>query len=331
MNKILKFVLIIAFIISFGETSHGQGGQSFKKHKYTSIGISINAMNYVGELDPGPSFLSPGIKFTKPNIGFTYLRRLAPRYSIRGAASWGMVKGDDYKNASFSDKDIHRKFRNLSFRSAILEFKGDVIIDLWENRGRYTKRPDYTPYFFTGLAYFHMNPKAKYNGDWVALEPLELEGKSFSLHQIALPVGLGFRYKLGKQWDLAFEMGWRFTLTDYMDGVSTSYVDKATLSSQAAIDLSDRSGELLGNDEIASYVANQGGFISDPYSSSGQRINGYGGITAGQPADQRGDKNRDWYIVTGFHLTYIVPGRIICPKFRTFHSELQRKLLAYNE
>jgi hypothetical protein len=313
---------MVAFCIS----SFAQGGSTFKKHKYVSVGFALNAMNYVGELDPGPSFLSPGIKFTRPNFGVFVKQRLAPRYSARVAVSWGRLKGDDFENASFSDKDIHRKFRNLSFRSSVLEVKADFIADLWENRGRHTKRPDYTPYVFAGIAYFHHNPKAYYEGSWVALQPLKTEGKTYSLHQVAFPVGLGFRYKLGKQWDLAFEMGWRFTLTDYIDDVSTNYVDKSTLGSQVAIDLSDRSGELMDKPEMDEYVANQGGYQPDPYNTSGSYIFGYG-----QAGNQRGDSNRDWYIVTGFHLSYIIPGRVICPKFRTQYNDLQKKLLAKYE
>lgn len=330
MNKISKFVLLLATIFLFEVALHGQGGPSFKKHRYHSIGVSINAMNYVGEVDPGPSFLAPGIKFTRENLGVFYTKRLYPRYSFRASASWGRIKGDDYQNASFNDKDINRKFRNLSFRNDIFEIKADVIIDLWENRGRYTKRADYVPFMFVGLAYFHHNPKALYHGQWVALQPLKTEGKSYSLNQIALPIGLGFRYKLGKQWDLSFEMGWRFTLTDYLDDVSKSYVDKASFgSNQVAKDLSDRSGELVTNTEINPYVQqHQGGFVADPNSSSGYRINGYG-----KAGDQRGDHNRDWYIVTGFHLAYIIPGRVICPKFRTQNEEIKKKLelLARND
>lgn len=333
MNRIFKFALLLVLFVSLEEIALGQGAATFKKHRYTSIGVAINAMNYVGELDPGPSFISPGIKFTRPNFAVTYTKRIAPRYSLRGAVSWGRIKGNDYDNASFANKDINRKFRNLSFRSSILEVKADFVIDLWENRGRHTKRPDYTPYFFGGLAYFHMNPKTKYEGRWVELEPLQLEGTSFSLHQISIPVGLGFRYKLGKQWDLAFEMGWRFTLTDYMDGVSKNYVDKSTFGdNQVAIDLSDRSGELFGNEDIGPAVLQQGteenptGFAPDPYNTSGYRILGYG-----SPGDKRGDSNRDWYIVTGFHLNYIIPERVICPKFRTFYKKLDSRLLAKYE
>lgn len=325
MNRILQVVFLVVIISLFEGNLFAQGGASFKKHKYHSIGFALNACNYVGELDPGPSFLSPGIKFTRPNFAVSYTKRLAPRYSFRASASWGRIKGDDYENAGFNDDDISRKFRNLSFRSTIFEIKADVVVDLWENRGRYLKRPDYTPYASFGLAYFHHNPKTLYNGSWVALQPLKTEGKSYSLHQVAIPLALGIRYKLGKQWDLAFEMGWRFTLTDYLDDVSSTYADKSTLGSQAAIDLSDRSGELYGNDEIAPYIAQYNQFESDPNNTSGYKLRGYGNA-----GDQRGDSNRDWYIITGFHLTYILPGRIICPKFRTFHKGIEQKLMAYN-
>lgn len=324
MNKLLQFAFIVVLITLLQVKADAQS--AFKKHKYISVGFAVNAMNYVGELDPGPSFLSPGIKFTRPNFGVFMKQRLAPRYTARVSVSWGRLKGDDFENAGFGDKDINRKFRNLSFRSSILEIKADVIADLWENRGRHTKRPDYTPYVFAGIAYFHHNPKALYEGSWVALQPLKTEGKSYSLHQVAFPVGLGFRYKLGKQWDIAFEMGWRFTLTDYLDDVSSTYVDKSTLGSQVAIDLSDRSGELMDKPEMDEFVAKQGGYIVDPYNTSGARIAGYG-----DAGDQRGDSNRDWYIVTGFHLSYIIPGRVICPKFRTYHNDLQKKLLARYE
>jgi hypothetical protein len=325
MNRILQIALLVAIIFLFKGNSFAQG-PSFKKHRYQSIGVAINACNYVGELDPGPSFLSPGIKFTRPNFAFTYTKRVAPRYSVRAAVSWGRIKGDDYENAGFNGDDISRKIRNLSFRNTIFEIKGDVVIDLWENRGRYLKRADYVPYAAIGLAYFHHDPKTLYNGSWVELQPLKTEGKSYSLHQVAIPIALGFRYKLGKQWDLAFEMGWRFTLTDYLDDVSSTYADKSTLGSQAAIDLSDRSGELVGNDEISPYMAQYNlQFEADPNNTSGYKVKGYGG-----GGDQRGDSNRDWYIISGFHLTYILPGRIICPKFRTFHKGIEHKLMAYN-
>jgi hypothetical protein len=271
-------------------------------------------MNYVGDLDPGPSFLSPGIKFTRGNYGLEIVQRMWPRVSLRLGTSWGRVKGSDAENASYDLKnDIFRKVRNLNFRSSILEVKFDVIVDLWENRGKFQKRPDYTPYFFGGINYFFMNPKGKTpDGEWVALKPLHTENKSYSLHQIAIPIGLGFRYKLSKQLDLSFEMGWRFTMTDYLDDCGSSYVDGKSLgdSSSLSYTMANRTFEAYNNDpRIKEYIDSRGGLTTDAYGNP--TAPGYGNA-----GDQRGDKNRDWYIITGFHLTYVLPGKVICPKFR---------------
>lgn len=292
--------------------------QKFKNdYKYGSIGFNINAMNYVGELDPGSGFFSPGIRFTRHNVGFCMAKRVSPRITLRGNLSHGIIEGKDSENASWSAKDIHRKVRNLSFRSAIWELKADAIVDFFSNRGKPSMRADYTPYIFGGIAYFHHNPKAKtpdeMGGDWVALQPLELEGKHYSLNQVAIPVGLGFRYKLGKKWDLAFEMGWRFTFTDYLDDVSSSYLGSENFKddplSQA---MSDRTIEGLNQSpELENWARENLGYN---FSNGYLTLNGYG-----KDGDQRGDpKRKDWYLVTGFHFTYLIFPKVIrCrPKHR---------------
>ena len=308
--------------------------QGFKKYRYYSIGGCLNAMNYVGDLDPGPSFLSPSIKFTRYNFGVTGLYRLKPRVSLRGTISFGQIKGSDAQSADYQTKNVNRLYRNLSFRNDIIEVKADVVIDLFENRRRYTKRVDYTPYMFIGIAYFHHNPQGQDpNGNWVNLKDLHTEGegmpggpKNYSRNQVALPIGFGFRYKLSKQWDIAFDMGWRFTLTDYLDDVGGKYYDKQALTDKYGDEsriMSDRSYEAYSsNPELAASVDNhyQIDPVTTPYAGHSTVANdGWSGINVyGQPGQQRGDLKgkKDLYIVTGFHLTYIFPGKVVCPKFR---------------
>jgi hypothetical protein len=332
MNRLCKLVLM-SFVFScvFALESSAQGFNT--KNRYWSIGVSLNAMNYVGDLDPGPSFISPGIKFTRYNFGAFVTRRISPRVSFRGALSMGRISGDDYVNSSYSSKDIHRKARNLSFFSNIFEVKGDVVIDLIGHRGRYERRPDFVPYLFAGLAYFHHNPKTKMDGSTYALRDFATEGqgtgiagtsdRKYNLHQIALPIGIGLRYKLSKNLDLAFEIGWRFTTTDYLDDVGGKYVDKNELYNAmgggdrglTAVQLSDRSFEIIeqkGDMNLISGLSNSV-YVENVGGTNISSFNGYG-----TSADYRGDRKgrRDAYIVTGFHLSYIIPKRVVCPKFR---------------
>jgi len=329
MKQFKKLFFVIFLISVCIGTSNAQ--QSFKKYRYYSIGGCLNAMNYIGDLDPGPSFLSPSIKFTRYNFGVTGLYRIQPRVSLRGTISYGRIKGDDAVSADYENKNVYRLYRNLSFRNQIYEVKFDVVIDLFANARRYTKRPDYTPYMFIGLAYFHHNPQGQTpEGDWVNLKDLHTEGqglpggpKNYSRNQLALPIGLGFRYKLSKQWDLAFDMGWRFTLTDYLDDVAGVYYDKQALTDHygdMSRIMSDRLyEEYVANPEFAASVDNAFGAPQPYYPGQPVQNDGWNHTsTYGQQGGQRGDLKgrRDLYLVTGFHLTYIFPGKVVCPKFR---------------
>lgn len=327
MRTFLQLTGIFLIILNFSGNSYGQ--RFNPKNRYHSIGFNIGTTNYVGELDPAPNIFSPALYYTRYNLGICYLRRHSPNLSYRLNAAYGRIAGDDYKNASYDANDIHRKLRNLSFRNYIIEVKADVVYDFVANHTRYPKRPQYVPYVFLGIAYFHHNPQAqRSNGEWVNLKPLSTEGqglpgvnkKPYSLHQIAIPLGLGIRYKLGKQWDLALEAGWRFTFTDYLDDVSTSYTDRDLLiehRGELAAEMADRTHEAMAKDDrLRDFVrTGTGGFATKqnkPYDGNDYAyIRGYN-----TPGAQRGEKNKDWYVVTGIHLTYIIPGRVICPKFR---------------
>jgi len=226
-----------------------------KMYKYTSIGFNLNAMNYLGDLDPHPSIISPGLKFTKLNFGICILHRVSSRISVRGNFSRGTIEGSDYENASYSGDNIYRKIRNLSFKSTIYELKADVIYDLRSHAGRFTKRWTYVPYIFAVLAYFHHNPRAQTpGGSWVNLQPLELEGVKYSLNQVAIPIGFGFRFKLSERLDLAYEIGFRFTFTDYLDDVSGSYKGRESFANNPlAITMQDRSMEAIQKDPILAH------------------------------------------------------------------------------
>lgn len=319
----------VVFIFFFMNLGLSQAQVFNKKNRYHSIGVNLNAMNYVGELDPGPSVVSPAFSFTKYNIGLAYMYKIKPHLFFRGNLSYGRIKGSDYENASYSEADIHRKLRNLSFRNQIYELKADLVIDLVGNYLHYRKRPTLVPYVSFGIAYFYHNPEGQtHDGAWVSLKPLSTEGqglpgtgvKEYSLHQIALPVAFGARYKLTRHFDFGFEIGWRFTFTDYLDDVGGVYADKDYIRAQKgdlAASMSNRTMEAVAIDNtLQKFVENrQGGYVTKsntPYEGSGDAyVKSYN-----IPGAQRGDKNKDWYIVTGFHLIYIFPPRVICPKFR---------------
>lgn len=317
-----KFVSVFVLVmILFSLVSTDAEAQRFtKRRRYYTVGVNLNAMNYFGDIVPEADFTSLRLKSTRPNIGVSYGYRMFPRVTFEGGLAWGRITGDDRKSASVNEEENLPRFkRNLNFRNDIKELSARAVFDLFENRGAYTRRPDFTPYGFVGIAVFHHNPKAYYDGSkmpqgYYELQPLGTEGQNvsgqgypepYSKIQFSIPLGIGFKYKIDRNWDFGFEIGWRKTFTDYLDDVSGFYASKGDLlanssSGATAAILADRSND-SGFDQVA-----------DPSAPGYTSVNGFG-----QKGNQRGDAtDKDWYIVTGMRLNYILPTRARGPKFR---------------
>jgi hypothetical protein len=265
-------------------------------------------MNYFGDLTPQAKILSTDLRFTRPQIGLNYTRRIGTRYSIRGSFAWGRLSGDDYTSQKPEGEARFRYTRNLHFRNDLKELSVVGIVDLFENRGNYLRRVSITPYGFGGLAVFHHNPKAQGavgsedEGKWVALRPLQTEGKKYSSVQLSIPVGVGVRARLNDAFDISFEIGYRYTFTDYLDDVSKNYLGTGNYKSEQAEAFADRTTE-----PIAARVNEE----RDPVwqTLTGVDANGVGANRFSSAGQKRGSKNKDIYIVTGIHITYVFHGK----------------------
>lgn len=278
--------------------TEGNAQQFNKRKQYSSVGVSLNAMNYLGDIVPKESLGSLRFAATRPNIGINFMHRFAPRFSVRAALSYGRITGDDEKAANPDDANAKYRYnRNMAFRNDIFELSAVGVLDLLDNRNNYVRRPDFVPYIFGGVAFFHHNPKGlvKANnlgltqGSYVDLQPLQTEGVNYSKAQFAIPFGLGVRYKVSRNFDLALEVGIRKTFTDYLDDVSSNFIDRSQLTTPAA--------QYFGSDVTRSTSGEFASFKS--------------------PGQMRGKSNeKDWYAVSGLTLNYILSPRIKSPKFR---------------
>lgn len=137
-----------------------------------------------------------------------------------------------------SDSDPGGRYgRNLSFRSKISEVS--LIAEthpLFWGLDIQEKIPAFSPYILTGIAYYRFNPQTFWGNRWQDLQPLRLEGqgfptmenrKQYSLRQFAIPLGAGLRFETGPLINIRFDCIYRFLFTDYLDDVSTTYVDPA--------------------------------------------------------------------------------------------------------
>ncbi len=213
----------------------------------TQLGGWIGASNYFGDLNQGNSLNS--FKRVRPAFGIVYRYNQSPYITFKGTLNMGFL--------SFADKASSNYFqqaRNLSFYSRVIEASGHVEFHF--NKFISGDRNFYfTPYLSIGFGLFNFDPKTKLNGEVFRLIDYGTEGqqnpdltgrKPYKLFQPTIPIGLGLKYWMGENWDLIVDLSYKFTFTDYIDDISTTYVDELILgTSTVTAQLADRSGELL--------------------------------------------------------------------------------------
>jgi len=309
----------------------GNASSAFGIRAYNSVTFAINSMNYFGDLAPKAAVTSTDISFTRPGLSVGFERKLLPRLSVRANLLVGRLKGSDYKSADPNDQDARFRYvRNLQFRNDIIEFSGIAVIDFFENYGSFVNRPNFSPYVFVGLAVFYHNPKGlvpetnvnngsalAQAGQWVALEPLGTEGQysagsgvsTYSKVQLAIPAGLGIRFRLNQGMDLSMEVGYRHLFFDHIDDVGGDFIDLNLLNNELSQVMSDRSRELV---DVESGIDRE---LTNPSVAeiwnrrdANGLIPGYG--SSGKDNIRGDGSDNDIYIVTSIKLTYILGGSI---------------------
>ncbi|TAE72687.1 MAG: hypothetical protein EAZ85_09135 [Bacteroidetes bacterium] len=300
--------------------------------KYWSVGFQVNAFNYFGDLNPLKQYVSTKFEYTRPNFAINISKKMTKNLSLRASLGYGRITADDSQSGSLKTLETAGRYgRNLHFRNDLFELAVVGIYEFKSSKGRFYRRSYLTPYIMGGIAGFYHNPKAKApgGGDWVALQPLGTEGqgkagyaKAYSLWQLAFPVGVGLRYRLNDKLDISAEIGFRFTTTDHLDDVGGRYANINDLSSDLAKKMADRSAEptsaLTGQTRDLAAISAIVGGVSNMYGSNDdlgnlvpvagyQRLGSYGlrGDVRGTGAFGR----NDMYVVTGFHLNYILTTR----------------------
>lgn len=212
----------------------------------------------------------------KGAVGLGLKYDLTPHLSLRTNFTYAALAAADKYN-----RQADLRARNLSFQTKITE--GNFLVDysLFD-----LENHKITPYVFAGLAVFHFNPYAYDSvGNKIYLHPLGTEGqglagynrKPYHLTQVAIPFGVGVRWRFTENITLSYEIGWRKTSTDYLDDVSSTYVDQALLAAAngtKAVEMAYRGGELK---------------TGQPYPADG--------------AIRGGSKFQDWYYFSGINVS----------------------------
>jgi hypothetical protein len=209
------------------------------------LGISLGGAHYFGELNTRGAINRP-----KPSVGLYYRKYMNDYIGIRAHGRFMQLGYSDvYNTNEFQNR------RNLSFNTNLWELalQGDFNFFRFEPGSLYER---FSPYLTGGASIFYFNPYTYLGGVKYYLQPMRTEGqgtslypgrKPYSLVSYAWLIGGGFKYNISRRVNVGLEALYRFTQSDYLDDVSTTYVGAAvfpTVEGQPSVaaQLQDRSG-----------------------------------------------------------------------------------------
>lgn len=237
---VLIFVLALSSLRSSSQSITTGNGR-------LELGLGIGPLFFLGDLGGNQG---TGTRFIKDlNISTINLAKgvyaavyPAEWLGFRFAINQGKLEGYDSLIKDKGGREISRKKRNLQFQSPLWEVYGAIEVYPTVFIERYDGlQGKLRPYGIVGFGAFKFNPKGKYyapNGtaSWVDLKPLRLEGqgmaeypdrKEYKLMSWEIPIGAGFKYYVKENFFVGLEIMHRKSFTDYVDDVSTTYIDNS--------------------------------------------------------------------------------------------------------
>lgn len=257
MMKLCVFIVLFASTtVVLGQHTNFNTQRNWSLNKKEVL-FGLGATQFTGDLGGrdriGKDFSLVDIDI--PSTGFGgmigYRYRFHPYWATTTSFNLGVLRGDDANT-----NEIVRESRNLHFRSIIVELSQRLEFVFFSNEkfGSRYRLPGHSGfsnhneqiYLFGGVGINYFNPKARYNGRWTALDPLNTEGQGLPGGAretlpctVTIPMGFGIRYGVGRQWRFALEATYVKTFSDYIDDVHSVYYDPSKLDSPAAQYLSN--------------------------------------------------------------------------------------------
>ncbi len=185
MNRIL--ILLFCF---FGLTSVNA--------QINEIGIFLGGSNYIGDVGP-TDYIAPN----ELSYGLLYKWNRSTRHAWRLSYTQAKITSDDNDATTPG-----RTERGYSFENSVKEVSLGLEFNFF-NFDLFESKMQFTPYVYSGLNYFN------YKTLYVLAGETKEDSKKSSL---AIPMTVGIKTNIARQFILAFEVGGRYTFTDNLDG-----------------------------------------------------------------------------------------------------------------
>lgn len=272
VHSVRTLVLILALALSSLRSS----SQSITTGDgRVELGLGIGPLFFLGDLGghngTGKRFIKdlnfPTINWAKGLYVAVYP---AEWLGFRFAINQGKLEGYDSLITDKGGAETYRYKRNLQFQSPLweaygaIEFYPTVFIERYDGlQGKLR------PYGVLGFGAFKFNPKGKFyapdgTSKWVDLKPLRTEGqgmaeypdrKEYKLISCEIPIGVGFKYYVKDNFFVGLEVMHRKSFTDYVDDVSTTYIDNTLFANYLTPEQAAMANQLYFREGYKPYAA----------------------------------------------------------------------------
>lgn len=218
----------------------------FSQPKTAELGILLGRSYYLGEINPRTHWGKGVGSFA---YGGLFRYNLNDRYSLKLGLSRTELSAEDVEQ-----EYLFNRARKAEFNTKLTDLAATIEFNFLPYKLGDREKP-FSPYLFTGFAYYWYNPATSIDGRDVVTEEAE-NGRG-----LAFVFGPGLKLNLSRKIGLNFEWGFRKTFIDELDG------------------LPNFTNEII---------------------------------------EQGKEYNNDWYVISGFILTFKITDEGPCPSMLNF-------------
>jgi hypothetical protein len=218
--------------------------QPWKMLRYEGT-LGIGSTNVYGDLGGAPNAESllfiRDITFrgTRPSVYGAIRYKIDPKTAVKFNLIYGFSKTKDFAGSRNEGREFISTSNLIEFSGAyefyfLQEDRRLKSTAMFNRRGMINNYSTLGAYVFAGI------------GATTFWSTLDIERRDFDVYKpgpsvtLSLPIGLGIKYILSDQWLLGWELGYRHTLSDFLDGIQTPWSENPDVYWISSLNLSYR-------------------------------------------------------------------------------------------
>lgn len=216
-----KYILLIAFTMLLMDNVLAQRWKMRRYELGAGIGVTQVFGDIGGTIDQKNWFGLKDIKIDETRLAFpvSVRYRLLPLYSLKINGTLAFGHGDDNNSRNNRGRSYKTMLTELSAQGEyyfLAEERRYKSAAMFNKRGMLNNYMSFAGYGFVGIGGVYSRARVTYNG----YDPGPYDRVKNNNIGVVIPFGIGLKYILSDRLLINAELGYRLSLTDYIEGFS---------------------------------------------------------------------------------------------------------------